>query len=84
MNIPKDWIEKHARAEAGECTTIGAMPTASLYEYLHAQLTRSDPHPAIDHAIRATLHKDGRITFYIHAAGRNSDTSDFCLMPNVN
>ncbi len=27
MNIPKEWIEKRARAEAGDCTTIGAMPS---------------------------------------------------------
>lgn len=50
-----------------------------LYDYLKNQLSRQDPHPAIDHNIRAELHADGRISFYIHAAGRDSDTADFWI-----
>lgn len=49
----------------------------TLDEYLRKQLTRSDPNPAIDHQLRATLHPDGRISFYIHAERRDSDTADF-------
>lgn len=51
----------------------------NLYEYLKANLSRQDPHPAIDHQIRAQLHEDGRISFYIHAEGRDSDTADFWI-----
>lgn len=50
-----------------------------LYDYLKKQLSRQDPHPAIDNDIRATLHPDGRISFYIHAEGRDSDTADFWI-----
>src|SRR5690349_22741738 len=56
----------------------------TLHSYLKEQLTRSDPHPAIDHAIRAELHRDGRISFYIHADGRDSDTPDFWVSENGN
>lgn len=49
----------------------------TLHEYLKNSLTRNDPHPAIDHTIRAELHEDGRISFYIHAQGRDSDTVEF-------
>lgn len=49
----------------------------TLYDYLKTQLSRQDPFPAIDHSLRAELHADGRISFYIHAAGRDSDTADF-------
>ena len=49
----------------------------TLDAYLRKQLTRADPHPAIDHRLRAQLHPDGRISFYIHAEGRDSDTADF-------
>lgn len=50
-----------------------------LYDYLKKQLSRQDPHPAIDHSIRAELHADGRISFYIHAERRDSDTADFWI-----
>jgi hypothetical protein len=49
----------------------------NLYDYLRKNLERQDPHPAIDHQLRATLHPDGRISFYIHAERRDSDTADF-------
>lgn len=49
----------------------------TLYSYLQKELNRCDPCPAIDHEVRAELHEDGRISFYIHAKGRNSDTPDF-------
>jgi hypothetical protein len=55
----------------------------TLYDYLKTNLTRQDPHPAIDHAIRAELHEDGRISFYIHAAGRDSDTETFWVKENT-
>ncbi len=48
-----------------------------LYSYLKQQLERRDPYPAIEHTLRAQIHQDGRISFYIHAAGRDSDTVDF-------
>jgi len=56
---------------------ISTPENMKLYDYLKTQLTRQDPHPAIDHAIRAELHADGRISFYIHAERRDSDTADF-------
>lgn len=49
----------------------------TLHSYLKGQLSRSDPHPAIDHSIRAHLHEDGRISFYIHPHGRDGETIDF-------
>lgn len=54
----------------------------TLYDYLHTNLTRKDPYPAIDHHIRAELHPDGRISFYIHAAGRDSETESFWVKDN--
>jgi hypothetical protein len=50
-----------------------------LYDYLKKQLARQDPHPAIDHSIRAELHADGRISFYIHAEGRDSETAGYWI-----
>lgn len=52
-------------------------------DYLRKQLSRSDPHPAIDHSIRAELHADGRVSFYIHAAGRDSDTERYWVKYNA-
>jgi hypothetical protein len=49
----------------------------SLYEYLKKNLERRDPYPAIDHHVRAQFHLDGRISFYIHVEGRDSETADF-------
>jgi len=49
----------------------------NLHQYLKTQLARIDPRPAIDHRIRAQLHQDGRISFYIHADSRDSETVDF-------
>lgn len=54
----------------------------NLEDYLRKQLTRQDPHPAIDHRIRAELHADGRVSFYIHADGRDSDTETFWVKDN--
>ena len=53
-----------------------------LYDYLNKNLSRQDPHPAIDFDIRAEKHQDGRISFYIHAAGRDSDTEDYWVESN--
>ena len=58
---------------------ISTPENMKLYDYLKKQLSRQDPHPAIDNDIRATLHPDGRISFYIHAEGRDSDTADFWI-----
>ena len=55
----------------------------TLEDYLRKQLSRSDPYPAIDHSIRAELHPDGRVGFYIHAAGRDSDTERFWVKDNA-
>lgn len=55
----------------------------TLEDYLRKQLSRSDPYPAIDHSIRAELHPDGRVSFYIHAEGRDSDTERFWVRDNV-
>lgn len=55
----------------------------TLEDYLRTQLSRSDPYPAIDHRIRAELHADGRISFYIHTDGRDSDTETFWVKDNV-
>ena len=49
----------------------------NLYDYLDKNLSRQDPHPVIDFSIRAEKHTDGRISFYIHADGRDSDTEDY-------
>jgi hypothetical protein len=54
----------------------------TLEDYLRKQLTRSDPYPAIDHRIRAELHADGRVSFYIHAEGRDSDTESYWVKDN--
>jgi len=37
---------------------------------------------AIDHALRAHVNAAGDVTFYIHAAGHNSDTLDFKVEEN--
>src|SRR5579872_7406432 len=55
----------------------------TLEDYLRKQLSRADPYPAIDHSIRAELHSDGRVSFYIHAAGRESDTERFWVNDSV-
>jgi hypothetical protein len=55
----------------------------TLEDYLRKQLSRSDPYPAIDHSIRAELHADGRVSFYIHAEGRDSDTERFWVKDNT-
>ena len=55
----------------------------TLEDYFRRQLGRADPYPAIDHSIRAQLHEDGRISFYIHADGRDSDTQDFWVNGNT-
>jgi hypothetical protein len=55
----------------------------TLEDYLRKQLTRTDPHPAIDHSIRAEIHPDGRVSFYIHAEGRDSDTESFWVKDNA-
>lgn len=47
----------------------------TLHSYLKRQLTQGNP--VIDHSIRAELHADGKISFYIHASDRDSDTADF-------
>lgn len=54
----------------------------TLYEYLTKNLDRSDTHPAIDHTLRVQRHEDGRISFYIHAERRDSDTADFWVSDN--
>lgn len=51
----------------------------SFYEYLRANLTRNDPFPAIDHALRAELHADGRISFYIHPDNRDGITPTYWI-----
>jgi hypothetical protein len=51
----------------------------TLYEYLRKNLTRNDPHPAIDHALRAELHADGRISFYIHPENRDGVTPEYWI-----
>lgn len=51
----------------------------SLYDYLKKNLTRADPHSAIDHSMRAELHADGRISFYIHPERRDGDTPTFWI-----
>lgn len=37
---------------------------------------------AIDHIIRASVGKDGQVTMYIHAHGKDSDTLDFVVRGN--
>lgn len=54
----------------------------NLYDYLKLNLSRADPYPAIDHSIRAELTTDGSISFYIHAAGRDSITADYVVRPD--
>jgi hypothetical protein len=54
----------------------------NLYKYLDRNLSRADPTPAIDFSIRAEKHPDGRISFYIHADGRDSDTEDYWVDGN--
>lgn len=54
----------------------------TLEEFLVKNLTRSDPHPALDFALRAEKHPDGTVSFYIHASGRDSDTLDFYVEGN--
>jgi hypothetical protein len=53
-----------------------------LYDYLNKNLSRTDPTPAIDFGIRAEKHQYGRISFYIHADGRDSDTEDYWVEGN--
>ncbi len=50
----------------------------NLYDYFYKNLTSNGTvgYPAIDHKIRAEL-REGKISFYIHADGRDSDTMDF-------
>lgn len=55
----------------------------TLEDYFRSQLTRTDPHPAIDHSLRAELHADGRISFYIHAERRDSETERFWVKENT-
>ena len=52
------------------------MPT--LEAYLRSDFARN----VIDHVIRAHVHDDGSVVFYIHPSGVNGDTLDFQVCGN--
>lgn len=54
----------------------------TLADYLRENIERDQPHSVIDHTIRAELHQDGRISFYIHPSGVDGETLDFWIVGN--
>lgn len=54
----------------------------TLADYLRKNIERETPHSVIDHSLRAELHEDGRISFYIHPAGVDGETPDFWVVGN--
>lgn len=50
----------------------------TLEQYLREMFFRG----YIDHRIRAQVHADGAVTFYIHTMNTNSDTLDFEVRMN--
>ena len=54
----------------------------SLFNYLLANLQRETPYSVIDHQLRAELHEDGRISFYIHPDGVDGETPSFYVDGN--
>ena len=51
----------------------------TLGQYLREELAKQHP----DHALRARIAADGRLTFYIHPAGHDGDTQDYEVNENV-
>ena len=51
-----------------------------LETYLRDTLTAAG---CIDHALRASVDGEGRVTFYIHPLGADGDTLDFTVRGNT-
>ena len=56
-----------------------AMPETTLEAYLRDANSKG----IIDHSIRAMVHANGEIVFYIHPTGKDGDTKDFAVKDNT-
>ena len=53
------------------------MSSKSLEEYL-----KSNTESFGEHILKATIHGDGKVTFYIHPYNKNGETIDFIVEEN--